>query len=89
MPPIISTFAYPGQSHASADDVHLQAPDLAAMSSLTRLELSYNQIKSLLPLATCSAVNLHELYVSNNKISSLEVRLASLTSRHAGFSPVS
>ncbi|KAK9835640.1 hypothetical protein WJX74_004889 [Apatococcus lobatus] len=54
-------------------DNHLsQAPNLATMTSLTRLELSYNQIKSLSPLSVCRALSLRELFVSNNKISSLE-----------------
>lgn len=55
------------------DSLVLQVPNLAMMPSLTRLELSYNQIKSLSPLSACSALNLQELYVSNNKISGLEV----------------
>ena len=51
----------------------MQIPSLAMMRSLTRLELSYNQIKSLSPLSACTALNLQELYMSNNKISGLEV----------------
>ena len=50
-----------------------QVPDLSAMTALSRLELSYNQIRSTLPLASCKALSLQELYVSNNKLTSLEV----------------
>ena len=47
-------------------------PDLSAFTALRHLELSYNTIRSLAPLAACPAAGLQELYAASNKIS--EVR---------------
>ena len=49
-----------------------QVPDLSSFTALRHLELSYNEIHSLAPLASCCASSLQELYAASNKIS--EVR---------------
>lgn len=45
-----------------------QVPDLSAFTALRHLELSYNAIRSLAPLAACGATGLQELYAASNKI---------------------
>lgn len=48
----------------------LQVPDLAPLTALRRLELSYNGIKSLRPLTSLSGQYLSDLYVASNNVSS-------------------
>lgn len=53
------------------------APDLSPFTSLRRLELSYNEIRSLAPLSGETTnpgpgVALEELYVASNKVSKIE-----------------
>lgn len=50
----------------------LQIPDLSAFTNLRMLELSYNEIRSLAPLASLTAGQLTELYVASNKVTKIE-----------------
>ncbi len=59
-----------------------QVPDLSAMTALSHLEVSYNQIRSISPLSSCGALSLQELYISNNKLSRFEVRSEHLQNDH-------
>lgn len=53
-------------------DNHLTAiPDLSALTALQRLEVSYNQIKSLAPLTSLKSASLSALYAASNRISSV------------------
>ena len=49
-------------------------PDLAPLTALTRLELSYNQLSSLRPLASLggAAAGMRELYAAANAVTGLE-----------------
>lgn len=65
------------------DNLLTEIPDLAGFSQLTRLEVSYNQIRSLAPLTSLTAdpaavPPLRELYVAANKVGAIEA-LAGLT----------
>ena len=53
--------------------VLLQVLNLSAFTALRHLELSYNAIRSLAPLATCGAAHLEELYAASNKISEVGI----------------
>jgi len=54
-------------------DNHLkQIPSLKGFPVLSRLELSYNEFRSLQPLAELSSAPLTELFVANNKVTSFE-----------------
>ncbi len=53
--------------------VQVQIPPLQGFTSLQRLELSYNQIQSLLPLQSLDSTALCELYVANNAVTAIEV----------------
>jgi len=60
-------------------DNHLnQIPSLGSFASLARLELSYNEFRSLQPLEELASVPLVELFAANNKITSCD-GLASLS----------
>lgn len=63
--------------------VHMQIPPLQGFTSLERLELSYNQIQSLLPLQSLNSPALCELYVANNAVTAIEVRAQLLHSAMA------
>ncbi len=54
--------------------LHVQIPLLQGFTFLERLELSYNQIQSLLPLQSLNSTALGELYVANNAVTAIEVR---------------
>jgi Leucine-rich repeat (LRR) protein len=54
-----------------ADCQCTQVPDLAPLTALRRLELSYNDIKSLRPLTSLSGQHLSDLYVASNNVSSV------------------
>lgn len=58
----------------------LQLPSLAVFSALQRLDVSFNQFRSLQPCTSLPGEALTELYAASNKISKIEVR------RH-GFMP--
>ncbi len=66
------------QSKPSLADLELRdnqlsaVPDLTGFSALTRLELSYNELRSLAPLSSLRALQLTELYAANNKITTIE-----------------
>ncbi|KAK9843784.1 hypothetical protein WJX81_006222 [Elliptochloris bilobata] len=49
-----------------------QAPDLAGFGALARLELSYNELRSLAPLASLAASGLRELFAASNKLPAIE-----------------
>ena len=49
-----------------------QAPDLAAFGQLQRLELSYNELRSLAPLTSLGAPGLCELFAASNKLPGIE-----------------
>ena len=49
-----------------------QVPDLHAFTALRLLELSYNEIRSLAPLAALLAPQLSQLYVAANKVTRIE-----------------
>ena len=51
----------------------LQLPDLADLASLEKLDLSINQLRSMAPLSTLQAPGLKELYLTSNKLSTIEV----------------
>ncbi|BDA47133.1 Protein phosphatase 1 regulatory subunit 7 [Coccomyxa sp. Obi] len=54
-------------------DNHIEEiPPLQGFTSLQRLELSYNQIQSLLPLQRLDSTALCELYVANNAVTAIE-----------------
>lgn len=61
-------------------------PDLSKFSALTRLEFSYNEIRSIEPLATLNAPALQELYVAANKVASIQAisQLTALTTLELG-----
>ena len=50
----------------------MQLPDLAAFSRLASLDVSYNKLQHVSALASLSS-SLQALYLSSNKISSLQV----------------
>ena len=52
----------------------LQLPSLAAFSALQRLDVSFNQFRSLQPCTSLPGGALTELYAASNKISRIEVR---------------
>lgn len=54
------------------DNQLTEVPDLAGFSALTRLELSYNELRSLQPLKLLPALQLSELYAANNKVSVMQ-----------------
>ena len=49
----------------------LQVPELRAFSALRCLELSYNEIRSLAPLASLPGTALTELYAASNKVAAI------------------
>ena len=49
-----------------------QAPELGAFGGLQRLELSYNELRSLAPLAALAAPGLAELFAASNKLPGIE-----------------
>lgn len=63
------------------DNQFKEVPDLACFTNLRHLELSYNEIRSLAPLASLIAPQLNELYAASNKITAIEgiTQLAGLT----------
>ena len=52
----------------------LQLPSLAAYSALQRLDVSFNQFRSLQSCSSLPGGALTELYAASNKISRIEVR---------------
>lgn len=54
------------------DNQFTAVPSLEAFTSLTYLELSYNDIRHMAPLASLRAPHLEELYVANNKVTAIE-----------------
>ena len=57
---------------------HTQIPPLAPLTSLTRLDVSYNSLRSLIPLASAPACPLADLSAASNKITRIEA-LSSFT----------
>lgn len=53
-----------------------QLPDLSLLVSLEKLDLSINQLRSMAPLSTLRASALKEVYITSNKVSTIEVCLA-------------
>lgn len=51
----------------------LQLPDLGALLSIEKLDLSINQLRIMAPLSTLQASRLQELYLTSNKLSKIEV----------------
>lgn len=51
----------------------VQLPDLSAFASLEKLDLSINHLRSMATLSTLQAPHLRELYLTSNKLSSIEV----------------
>lgn len=51
----------------------MQLPHLGAFASLEKLDLSVNQLRSMAPLSTLQAPHLREMYLTSNKLSSIEV----------------
>ena len=51
-------------------------PDLGALAALQRLELSYNEIKSLAPLTSLRSATLSALYAASNRISLVRRHIA-------------
>ncbi|KAK9807493.1 hypothetical protein WJX72_000775 [[Myrmecia] bisecta] len=68
-----------------------QIPSFRGFSSLQRLELSYNEIRSLAPLTDLSTAHIQELYVASNKVTCIEgiSQLTSLTLLELGSNRVS
>jgi protein phosphatase 1 regulatory subunit 7 len=66
------------------------APHLRAFTSLRYLELSYNEIRSLEPLAELAAPGLEELYAAANKVTAIQglSQLTSLTLLELGSNRV-
>lgn len=64
------------------DNQFTEVPDLAAFTALRYLELSYNEIRSLTPLASLAAPHLTELYAASNKVTRIE-GISQLTGRKA------
>ena len=50
-----------------------QLPDLSLLVSLEKLDLSINQLRSMAPLSTLQASALKEVYITSNKVSTIEV----------------
>ena len=51
----------------------MQLPSLASFTVLQRLELSYNGLRTLAPVAQGGLGCLRELYAASNKLTGLEV----------------
>ena len=52
----------------------LQLPSLGAFSALQRLDVSFNQFRSLQPCTSLPGGAMTELYAASNKMSKIEVR---------------
>lgn len=50
-----------------------QVPDVAPLTALRRLELSYNGIKSLAPLSALKGLHLSDLYAASNRVTSVRI----------------
>lgn len=59
-------------------ELHMQLPDLGAFSRLQNLDLSHNQLRHMTPLAALPALHLHELYLTSNKLSTIQVRFCTV-----------
>ena len=71
--PHVSSWAAAGLQELVLHDNQLrQAPDLGAFGALQRLELSYNELRSLAPLAALAAPGLAELFAASNKLPGIE-----------------
>ncbi len=53
----------------------LQLPDLSPLACLKKLDLSINQLRSMATLSTLQASALKEVYITSNKVSTIEVWL--------------
>jgi len=53
----------------------LQLPDLSPLVCLKKLDLSINQLRSMATLSTLQASKLKEVYITSNKVSTIEVWL--------------
>lgn len=51
----------------------VQLPDLGALSRLQKLDLSHNQLRQTTQLSSLPAVKLQELYLTSNKLSTIQV----------------
>ena len=51
----------------------MQLPDLGALSRLQKLDLSHNQLRQTTQLSSLPAVKLQELYLTSNKLSTIQV----------------
>ncbi len=51
----------------------LQLPDLSPLACLKKLDLSINQLRSMETLSTLQASKLKEVYITSNKVSTIEV----------------
>ncbi len=63
----------------------LQLPDLSPLVCLKKLDLSINQLRSMATLSTLQASKLKEVYITSNKVSTIEVWLfvvKSLLAKH-------
>ena len=60
----------------------MQIPQLAGYTALQTLEVSYNSISSLRPLAWLQSTSLKELYVANNAVQHIEVELQILMQKY-------
>lgn len=54
----------------------LQLPDLSPLACLKKLDLSINQLRSMATLSTLQASKLKEVYITSNKVSTIEVWLS-------------
>ena len=53
----------------------IQLPNLAAFLSLKKLDMSINQLRTMAALSTLETSQLQELYLTSNKLSTIEVSL--------------
>lgn len=53
----------------------MQLPDLENLSTLQKLDLSHNQLRHMTQLASLPAFFLQELYLTSNKVSTVQVGL--------------
>jgi hypothetical protein len=54
----------------------LQLPDLSPLACLKKLDLSINQLRSMATLSPLQASTLKEVYITSNKVSTIEVWLS-------------